>query len=275
MQKENNTFCDLLASYDNGKFADEAKLVRLTHTMIADAPIEEANSFDYQLENVIVGNNRSGQLETTIVRFPIATVELNSQEDEGIQDLAIKMDRTFFYGYEGVYDKLGLADICNASQDRFNSQVIDAGGVEEDGLTSIYLIRWNRSGVFLTYPRDSRTFGYTPRQLRLGIVVKNPRHIVRIANVPINEKLDKLDIEENLFKASLKISNWNSSLYIYANEIVRRRLFAEVENPKRNVSCLSIGPDTNYGYQLKFWNNPIKLNEQISNSEPHVKCVKF
>lgn len=118
-----------------------------------------------------------------------------------------KVATTLFYGNTDTDPEqfLGLAPRYSALSGVENADnIIDAGGNDADN-TSVWLINWHPNTCFMMYPKDSKTAGFSQEDLgvdrvqdgdgndymayvthygwKVGLVLKDWRHVVRIANI--------------------------------------------------------------------------------------------
>jgi hypothetical protein len=289
-------------------YADAMDLMRHTNTMLGDACLKEA-------ENVWSVWRRAATppsgIPTTqllimgkVERFRVLDeydLERNDYKIKDfiktfIEEIASEMDSNLLYGDEQRDRQLGLANIYNdPTKEIFNQQIIDAKGVEGDGLTSIYLMRWNEEGVFLTYPKGLEEVvgcekGYensiiprysidkTSMEVSIGVqlirtlVVKNPRDIVRIANIPMNKKLKEVNFATLLRDAYSKMENKSASgKTFYVNGTIYSILFDEAQ---KNRGDLRLKFNSKGEPDPMFRDVPIKMNDQLLSSEKQVDFDK-
>lgn len=189
------------------------------------------------------------------------TAAFRMSEDKGIiQSMGDTLADTLIYGDVSVDPEKfnGLAtryfSLATATYNTA-SQVIDAGGTGSDN-TSIYLVCWAPDKVFGIYPKgsaaglqhedrgvqdilvDTTTGAYMRAlvswyQWKCGICVRDPRYVVRIANIDVSALLtagDSSDSSANILKfmsmALDKIPPVGNSgrMAFYMNETVRSML---------------------------------------------------
>jgi hypothetical protein len=287
--------------YTKGRFAEATELIHSSSRMIAAAPIKQANNID---AHKVKWLSPSGKNIEKLFLIGIQEIHLNidqlmlmgqcdpvsfirSESHEYIRSLVIGTNKSLFYSAGRKNGPEGLADIYNDMANEFLApQIIDAGGVEEDGLTSIYLISWDENGVFLVYPRWGEAYKVEPFrsdiitdknggayrglsiifQMRLAIVVENPSNVVRIANIPTNKKLDELNIVELLYEAWLKMENKGvlGNKIFYVNKIIYSKLLDE---KNKKIECVGIGNIVFKPHEGAMY--PISLN-RISANEKRV-----
>lgn len=313
------TIRDVVAAYDGGVYADAANLIYVSNPMLQDAPVQEANNFDVHKDTQIVqlpaNSSRKyneGVKPTKSVRnkilVPIGITEshmnidkelldvqpdkaayLRTEGETHIQSIATTIGRHLIYADSDVDEQVGLANIYNdQSKDFIAKQIIDAGGVEANGLTSIWLIAWQPSNMFLTYPRGS-SGGYKMQkfqsdklyddaggafmgasvmyQMRLAPVPKQIRSVVRVANIPTNNLSALKPIE--LFQAAYLRQKDNGIIgnrSFYVNESIFNSLFSQILEQTRALTVEYVNNEP----QFKFWGIPIKKDDQLVNAEAQV-----
>ncbi|SOE49119.1 major capsid protein [Orrella dioscoreae] len=200
-------------------------------------------------------------------------------------DTSINPER--FYGLQPRYNELpGVGASPSAAN------VIDAGGTGSDN-TSIYLIGWGRTTAFGIYPKNSRA-GLVHRDLGeidafdvnndryrayadlfewdCGLVVKDWRYVVRIANVDVsdassgtgtmaNQRLIELLIDA---KNRMPRLTGNIQPRVYANRTIRSALEKMALNKSSNA--LSIRESAGQ-FQSDFLGIPIRTVDQLLNTE--------
>jgi hypothetical protein len=319
MPQGNATVRDIITSYNNGELASVANLIYVSNTMIADAPAVEANNFDVHKDVQIVqlpessrrryneGIKASKPVRNKII-VPIGISEAHMNIDQDlfdiqpnkeawlaqngetyVQSITIDTGNYLIYADEQVDEQVGIANIFSSMSDEFISkQIINAAGVEANGITSIWLISWHSNGAYLAYPRGSRagvkieTFAsdklydssggtYKGRsvryQMRLAPVVKNTRNFVRVANIPTNDIANLRVI--NLFQAAylrMKDNGVLGNKVFYVNESIFNALFNEINDKTRALVLEYVNGEPVF----KFWGIAIKKNDQITNAESQV-----
>lgn len=220
-----------------------------------------------------------------------------SEDQAFLQAMNKAMAETLFYGDTGKTPErfLGLAPrfgTLDTAQAATAENVIDAGGTGTS-LTSIWLVAWGANTVFGIYPKgskagfqhkdlgevtlqmtlpDGRTGQYqgyrTHYKWDMGLVVRDWRYVVRIANINLanitDDKLIKVMIEasERLPDEKLGRPVW------YMNRSTRTRLRLARTN-KNNVQ---LTPETVEGKKvLTFDGLPVKRSDGILTAETQVK----
>jgi hypothetical protein len=119
---------------------------------------------------------------------------------------------TLFYGNPAIEPKsfLGLAARYSSLSASNAQNILDAGGTGSDN-TSVYLVVWGDNTVYCPFPKgskaglihedlgeqtvysgDNRLQAYATRyQWKNGLVVKDWRYVVRIANIDISELMSQ------------------------------------------------------------------------------------
>lgn len=117
--------------------------------------------------------------------------------------------------------------------------VIDFGGTGSN-LTSLYLVKWGRDAVHMIFPKGSASCGVSRQddgivdaldqngnkykayqnyfECNYGTVVRNPKALIRIANIPANMNAEEL--VKAIIKASHKLCEGTGTVSILANRDV-------------------------------------------------------
>ncbi|MDR1242318.1 MAG: hypothetical protein LBM00_06015 [Deltaproteobacteria bacterium] len=154
--------------------------------------------------------------------------EFRLSEDQAfLQAMNQEMANTLFYGDTSKNPErfLGLAprfSTLNRTKAPSAENVIDAGGTAANALTSVYLTGWGANTIFGIYPKGSKAGfqhnnlgevtlfdanggkyqGYrTHYKWDIGLVVRDWRYIVRIANIDLASITD-----DELFQAMIRAS---------------------------------------------------------------------
>jgi hypothetical protein len=299
------TLRDVLSSYNDGQFANTANLIHMSNPMLADAPVKEANEFYSHTEMQPIDPLNVYESQVSPVEYPISILEgcliiddvmyrgINDKaaylQQEGggyIKSLARKMGEKLLYTDSNRGNQISLSSIYNDTKKEFiGQQIIDAGGSEEDGLTSIWLISWDFDGIFLVYPKGTPA-GYERKvftldtvrdsegnefygtkilfRMRLAPVARNPLFAIRIANIPTNENLEDISITQLMGEAlgrmdDLKIYGNKS---FYANSLVCNKFLGESGNTRVKANDKA---STNM-----FLDIPIKRQNQIKSNEEEI-----
>lgn len=202
-------------------------------------------------------------------------------------DTSINPER--FYGLQPRFNELPGA---NAAPSAVN--VIDAGGNGSDN-TSIYLIGWSKRTVFGIYPKNSKA-GLTHRDLGeidaydanghpyrafadlfewdCGLVVKDWRYVVRIANIDVSDlRADSGTMaNQKLIKLLMGAKHLLPTLTgvqprIYANRTVRAALDNQALDKSHNALAIREAAGQ---FQTDFLGIPIRTVDQILNTEAPV-----
>lgn len=202
-------------------------------------------------------------------------------------DTSINPER--FYGLQARYDQLpGVNSAPSAAN------VIDAGGTGSDN-TSLYLIGWGKRSVYGIYPKNSKA-GLSHQDLgeidafdangdryrayadlfkwKCGLVVKDWRYVVRIANIDVSDLRGDTGTMANqrLIKILMGAKHLLPSLTgvqprIYANRTVR----AALDNMALDKSSNALAIREAAGqFQTDFLGVPIRTVDQLLNTEAQV-----
>lgn len=218
-----------------------------------------------------------------------------SEDQAFLQAMSKEMAFTLFYGDTATHPErfLGLAPryATLAASVATSENIVDAGGTGND-LTSIWLVAWGANTCFGIYPKGSKAGfqhtdlgevtldttlsdgstghyqGYrTHYKWDIGLVVRDWRYIVRIANIKLSSITD-----DNLIKfmimASERLPDENLGRPVwYMNRSARTRL----RLAKTNKSNVQLTPETVEGKKvLTFDGIPVKRCDGIVNTESQV-----
>jgi hypothetical protein len=207
--------------------------------------------------------------------------------------------QTLFYGNPATDPRqyLGLAARYGAISGAGNAQnILDAGGVSTNN-ASIYLVVWGENTVFCTFPKgskaglihddqgelvvyDANSNPYqafqTHYQWKNGLVVKDWRYVVRIANINtanlVNESA-AADMIKLMSRALDRIPNiGNGKASFYMNRTLFSMLRIQSLNKSQNVVSIEKGLNQ-FGQSsrwLDFLGVPIRRVDQLLNTEARV-----
>ena len=204
-----------------------------------------------------------------------------------------------FYGNPATDPRqyLGLASRFGAISGAGNSQnILDAGGTSTNN-ASIWLVCWGENSVFCTFPKgskaglihddqgelvvyDSNSNPYqafqTHYQWKNGLVVKDWRYVVRIANINTANLVAETaaaDIVKLMSRALDRIPNINTAKpAFYMNRTLFSMLRIQSLNKSQNVVNIETG--LNQFGQANNWLNflgvPVRRVDQLLNTEARV-----
>lgn len=206
---------------------------------------------------------------------------------------------TMFYGNPATDSKqyLGLATRYGAISGAGNAaNVIDAGGTGTDN-TSIYLVVWGENTVFCPFPKGSKAglmhndLGEqtvyngdgtrmqalaTQYQWKNGLVVKDWRYVVRIANIDVSNLVGEssaADLIKLMSRALDKIPNLAFGRPVfYMNRTVYSMLRIQALNKSQNVLGVEKGLNQ-FGTAaswLSFEGVPLRKVDALLNTEARV-----
>ena len=207
--------------------------------------------------------------------------------------------QTLFYGNptNDPRQYLGLASRYGAISGAGNSQnILDAGGTSTNN-ASIWLVCWGENSVFCTFPKgskaglihddqgelvvyDANSNPYqafqTHYQWKNGLVVKDWRYVVRIANINTANLVAETaaaDIVKLMSRALDRITNINTSKpAFYMNRTLFSMLRIQSLNKSQNVVNIETG--LNQFGQASNWLNflgvPVRRVDQLLNTEARV-----
>ncbi len=204
--------------------------------------------------------------------------------------------KTMFYGSGAKAEEFpGITSQYNKLNDKLY-QVLDAGGQGSDN-TSVYLVGWGSETVHGLYPNGSKAgiqiedlgklvvqdddgnefMAYkTHFKWDCGLVVRSPRHVIRIANVDVSDLKtagDSTDTSCNLLKfmtiaTALVPSLTDARFAWYGNNTVLGNLLVKIMDKASNQ--LTIGDYQNRQNVVKFMSIPVRRNDLLLNTETRV-----
>ena len=226
--------------------------------------------------------------------------------DEGmafLEAMSQQMATTLFYGSAANPEQfVGFSPRYNDLSAANAQNILDAGGTGSDN-TSIWLIDWGPRSIFGVFPKGSKA-GITQQDLgeideddasgdpyrayvslwkwKNGLVVKNWKHGVRIANVDISDLVAKTGTQaitaataiDKLMARSIdripKGSQGNKSFYVNRTVASHLRIMAM----DRSTGAVTIEPAINqFGktiHQLMFLGVPVRIVDVLTEAEAQV-----
>ncbi|MDR2669321.1 MAG: hypothetical protein LBC14_05140 [Desulfovibrio sp.] len=210
-----------------------------------------------------------------------------SEDQAFLQAMNIAMAETLFYGnvdktperFHGF-----AAHLSTASQ----PNVLDAGGTESGSLTSIYLCSWGPQTVFGIYPKGSKAGfrhndlgevtlfdadggkyqGYrTHYKWDLGLVVRDWRYLVRIANIDPATITDNKLVDLLVTASELLPDQKLGRPVFYMNRQTRTRL----RLARLNKGNVQLSFDNVEGKKVMVFDEiPVRRSDAVLNTEPRV-----
>jgi len=207
---------------------------------------------------------------------------------------------TMFYGNPAIEPKsyLGLAARYSSTSASNGQNIISAGGSGSDN-TSVYLVIWGDNTVYCPFPKGStaglmhedlgeqtvydgnnRLQAYATRyQWKNGLVVKDWRYVVRIANIDVSDLVGAVgtqtsasanDLIKLMARAMYRIPNMSMGrAAFYMNRTVHSGLAVKALDRSQNVLAVNQGLSqfgTPYSW-LSFLGVPCRRVDQLINSE--------
>jgi len=226
-----------------------------------------------------------------------------SEDRAHIEGMAQELASTTFYGNEASNEAAftGLAPRYNSLSAENADNIVDAGGADAAGSTSIWLTVWGDSTLFGIYPKGSkgglqmndkghvtienvdgnggRMEAYrTHYRQDSGLVLKDWRYVVRIANIDVSAltidgtAANRADAQKALItqmiKASERIPNFNRGRACwYVNRTIREALRLGIqEKIANNLSWESVEGKR----VMTFDDLPVKRCDALINTEGRV-----
>jgi len=212
-----------------------------------------------------------------------------SEEAAFIEGLSQTMGDTLVYGNTDTDPEkfLGLTPRFNDSSADNARMVISGGGTTGDTQTSIWGIVWGSRSCHMTFPKGSTAGlsfqdlgeetlsdgnngyyqGYRSHyQWKAGMVVRDWRQVVRIANAGTVDVAGSDSVLDWMIEAQNQLhSIGQGNLVWYANRAIKTVLDKEAKN--QSNMALSMQQQDNGGPVTMFWGNPIKLMENLVDTE--------
>ena len=226
-----------------------------------------------------------------------------SEADAFIESMSQTQAETLIYGSAANPEEyVGFAPRYN-DLDAVNGQnILDAGGASTDN-TSIWLVNWGENKVFGVFPKgssaglshddlglgdafdsnDNRFRAYMDEwKWKNGLVVKDWREVVRIANIDVSDLVAKTTsqaltaataIDKLMARSIDHLPNGpGTNANFYCNRTVASHL--RIMAMDRSTGAVTIEPAINqWGetiHQLTFLGIPVKLVDRITNAEAEV-----
>jgi len=221
-----------------------------------------------------------------------------SEDNAFISGLNDTAATAIFYGNQGTTSESmhDLAPRYNLTTGDYGSQIIDAGGNNDDENTSVWFITWGPQTCTLIYPKGSQagltaddmgkqlvtdssgnmfTAYVTKYQWKLGLALIDYRYVIRIANIDVSDLTsdaasgaDLLSYLTDAYYARPTVALGNmAKTFIYCNKTVAKFLHKQAQN-KSNVN-LSI--DNPAGAPVvRFLDAPVHVCDNILSTEDDI-----
>ncbi len=226
-----------------------------------------------------------------------------SEAEAFVESMSQTQAETLIYGSASNPEEyVGFAPRYNDLDATNGQNILDAGGASTDN-TSIWLVNWGENKVFGVFPKGSSA-GLSHEDLGIGdafdsnndrfraymdewkwkngLVVKDWREVVRIANIDVSDLVAKATsqaitastaIDKLMARAIDHLPNGaGTSASFYCNRTVASHL--RIMAMDRSTGAVTIEPAINqWGdtiHQLMFLGIPVKLVDRIINTEAEV-----
>lgn len=215
-----------------------------------------------------------------------------SEDRAFIEGMNNQMATAMFYGNAQTDPEqiTGLAPRYSDLSAGNGANIIDCGGTGSDN-TSVWLIAWDEMTCFLTFPKGSKAglqhidmspngpihlqdaaggkyLGYsTHYKWNVGVVVKDWRYVVRLANIDVSS-ISSVNLIDKMSQALETIQTTTmGKLCFYMNRTVRTELRRQTHNKTNvNLTLESAG-----GKAVKDFDGvPVRLCDAILNTEARV-----
>jgi hypothetical protein len=221
-----------------------------------------------------------------------------SEDKAFIEAMNQTQAQTIFYGNSGIDPKqyMGLSPRYGSLSDGNATNIIDAGGTGSNN-TSIWLVVWSDNTVFCTFPKGSKAglvqedLGFdtvidanggrfqaarTHYQWKNGLVVKDWRYVVRIANINVTNLVTEssaANLVKLMVKALSKIPNLGAGrAAFYMNRTVWTMLSIQGLNTSSNAVAIkeALSQFGNPKVWSTFLGIPMRKVDQLLNTEARV-----
>lgn len=241
------------------------------------------------------------EVDAALVRLNGNTAQYRLNESRAfIESMAQEVASTMFYGSAANPEEfIGLANRYTATTDGNGENILLAGGTGNDN-TSVWLIGMGDNEIYGIFPKGSKA-GLTHEDLgvgdafdssnnrfraymdyyewKVGLVVKDWRYVVRIANVDVSELAglsgaqevtDSTFLPKLMSRAIDRFPNLAGVNPCFCMNRTAASLL-RVAALEKSTSAISIEPGLNqFGktiHQLKFLGIPVMINDAITNAE--------
>jgi len=236
------------------------------------------------------------EIDVDVAKLNGNTAAFRLSEDKAfLESMSETMAQTLIYGNPAVDPKtyLGLAPrYSSLSSSVGNSQnIIDAGGTGTDN-TSIWLVVFDDDKVFCTFPRGSESGGLMHKDLgedtiidanggrfqayrthfqwKNGLVVRDWRYVVRIANIDVSNLVANTSAADliNLMSIAIdRLPTQGGNPVFYANRTVASRI--KLQGLSKSGSAVTVEPGLRQ-FETGFLGIPVRKVDQILNTEARV-----
>lgn len=214
-----------------------------------------------------------------------------SESEAFLESMSQEMASTLFYGSAANPEEfVGLANRYVSTSDANGQNIISAGGAQSDN-SSVYLVGWGQRSIHGIFPKGSKAglihedlgvgdaFDASNNRFRAymdrftwknGLVVKDWRYCVRIANIDISTLIaDPTGSTTNLLNYFLKAIHRLPSLtnvrpVFYANRTIKEMLDIQAMN-KSNL-LLNAGQEEGKA-KLTFRGIPVRTCDALTQAE--------
>lgn len=210
----------------------------------------------------------------------------NDEEVSFLEGMSQTWVTTMIYGNALVDTEqfTGLAARLNSLS---SSNVLGCGGTGAD-LSSIYIVQWGPTQVYMAYPRNSKNMGITRKflgevtkersdgtlqqvyrtyfSIEGGMVVRNERNIARLCNIETSGSTNILDTDK-LIQLLNKMPRRGAGAVLYCNSTI----FSQFDIEAKDKTNVQYGPKDVWGRETTFFRgHPVRLVEEILDTESAV-----
>lgn len=253
--------------------------------------VQNTKSTTQQIVDTIGMLETYGEVDKDLADLNGNTAEFRLSEDTPhIEGMNQAMATTLFYGDTSIYPErfLGLMPRYDTLGDpaypgnSYMDHIISAGGSTPTSNSSIWFVVWGPNTAFMVFPKGSKAGllqedlgqqtledadggkfeGYRSHyQWKTGLVVRDWRYIVRIANVDPSAALN-YNLLIQAYNAIPQVKMGKAA--IYCNRAVKTQL--DIAAASKSNAALSLKEV--FGEEVtSFWNIPIRQCDAILNTE--------
>lgn len=265
-----------------------------TYWRQANQGIPPSKSTTAQVDDHVGHLEARGQIDVLVARLNGNSAEFRLSENvPHMESMNQTLAETIFYGNTSLNPErfMGVAPRFSSLSAANGKNIVNAGGTGNNN-TSIWLMCWGDETAFMTYPKGSQAgikhqdlgegdaFDSEGKRFRAlmdlyeldaGMVVKDWRYVVRIANIDVANLIagtSAADIIANMVIALNKLPSLNmGKCAFYTNRTVRSML--DIQAMNRSNVYLTVGEEEGRPKTM-LRGVPIRISDQLLETEATV-----
>lgn len=269
------------------KYVERTSLPNGSWRAINEGVDAEASSTIQRTEELSILETYSEVDKLLVDLAPNGQAFRSSEDMAFVEGLGQTLQETLIYGNKdtSVREINGLATRYNALS---YDNVFSGTGSTSNVQSSIWIVQWGMNGTHLVYPRGHKAMGINVRDLgeetkvasdgkmhqvyrthfqaSVGLVVKDPRSVARIANIETSVTLGSVDYADYMIQALNYMRNrgQGGNTVIYCNRDTFNH-FDVLAKDKTNVQYTS---GEVFGKPVTMFRGiPVRMVEQITTTE--------